>query len=304
MYIVCPHCTTSYAIEASTLGEAGRTVRCARCKEVWLARLQDAAQVPAPVPAQVRAEAETEVRVAAMAAAPPQGGLDSDPGWGELGDDDDTPVVDSPSIASAMPEAAVEPPAPQAEPEWSAPAAEEDEAAPVRFARPRKASRVRRLLDPVAKLLRPAKAVLSLPIGCAAMAALVLALMIWRIDVVRLLPQTAGFYRLAGLDVNLRGLEIKDVKISTEAVDGKSVLVIEGAIFDVTRKPVDLPRLRFVVRDEHGTEIYAWNAVLEQSVLKPGEKAWFRSRLASPPAEARSIDVRFFSRRDIGAGAV
>ena len=63
-------------------------------------------------------------------------------------------------------------------------------------------------------------------------------------------------------------------------------------------------RLRFSVRDAQGAEIYAWNTVLEQSVLKPGERAAFRSRLASPPAEGRSIDVRFFTRRDIAGGSV
>jgi len=39
--------------------------------------------------------------------------------------------------------------------------------------------------------------------------------------------------------------------------------------------------------------------VLEQTVLKPGDRAWFKSRLASPPAEGRSIDIRFFNKRDI-----
>ena len=42
MHIICPHCTTSYAIDLATLGVAGRTVRCSRCKEVWLARPEDA----------------------------------------------------------------------------------------------------------------------------------------------------------------------------------------------------------------------------------------------------------------------
>jgi hypothetical protein len=143
---------------------------------------------------------------------------------------------------------------------------------------------------------------INLPILCAAMGALAAALMIWRVDVVRLLPQTASFYKLAGLEVNLRGLAFKDVKLASETVDGKPVLVIEGNIIGESRKAVELPRLRFSVRDDHGTEIYAWNAVLEQTVLKPGEKAWFRSRLASPPPEGRNIDVRFFSRRDIAAG--
>ena len=77
------------------------------------------------------------------------------------------------------------------------------------------------------------------------MGALVLALMIWRTDVVRLLPQTAAFYKMVGLEVNLRGLAFKDIKITTETVDGKPVLVIEGMIIGESRKPVELPRLRF-----------------------------------------------------------
>jgi hypothetical protein len=37
-------------------------------------------------------------------------------------------------------------------------------------------------------------------------------------------------------------------------------------------------------------------------VLKPGEKAWFKSRLASPPPEGRQIDVRFFIKHDLAGG--
>src|SRR5580692_3231116 len=55
MRIVCPHCTTSYAIDLATLGAAGRTVRCSRCKEVWLARKEDAVEAGAPVAAMAEA---------------------------------------------------------------------------------------------------------------------------------------------------------------------------------------------------------------------------------------------------------
>src|SRR3979490_2189337 len=109
---------------------------------------------------------------------------------------------------------------------------------------------------------------------------------------------------MVGLEVNLRGLMFKDVKITTESVEGKPVLAIEGVIVAEARKPVELPRLRFSVRDAQGAEIYAWNAVLEQPVLKPGEQAWFKSRLASPPPEGRNIDIRFFSKRDIATSNI
>ncbi|KIZ39095.1 MULTISPECIES: MJ0042-type zinc finger domain-containing protein [Rhodopseudomonas] len=297
MHIVCPHCTTSYAIDPSTLGDTGRTVRCSRCKQVWLARAEDAAQ--------------TGARVAAMTASAAPG-LDNDPGWGDLGDDNEAPEVDSPSISTEMPEARTEAwteaePStaftPAAEPEIPPQRRDEDFAETRSFARPRPPSRLARLLGPLDRLVKPVRSLVSAPIACAAMGALVVALLVWRADVVRLMPQTATFFKLVGFEVNLRHLAIKDVKISTETVENKPVLVIEGVIIGQGRKPASLPRLRFVVRDEHGTEIYAWNAVLEQAVLRPGEKAWFRSRLASPPAQARSIDIRFFSRRDMASGA-
>ena len=133
--------------------------------------------------------------------------------------------------------------------------------------------------------------------ACAAFGALAMALLIWRVDVVRMLPQTATFYRLVGFEVNLRSLAIKDVKISRETVESKPVLVIEGTIMGLGRKPADLPRLRFVVRDDRGTEIYAWNAVLEQTVLRPGEQAWFRSRLASHHRRPLLQPARYRHRR-------
>jgi hypothetical protein len=135
------------------------------------------------------------------------------------------------------------------------------------------------------------------------MGALAVALLVWRADMVRLMPQTAGFYKMVGLDVNLRGLLFRDVKVSTETVEGKRVLVIEGAVVGDARKSVDLPRLRFSVRDAQGAEIYAWSTVLDQTLLRPGERIQFKSRLASPPAEGRNIDIRFFNRRDIAGGS-
>lgn len=291
MHIICPHCTTSYAIDLATLGAAGRTVRCSRCKEVWLARPEDATELAAAVPA--------------MAGAGQQAGhADAAEEWEALAREDDSaeaPVVDSPSISADWPSTAAGEASPD-EADWTSTTRHDMHDADT--ARPQHQSWFRRLFTPPALIRAPGKPFVSPFTACAAMGALVLALMIWRVDVVRLLPQTAGFYKMVGLDVNLRGLMFKDVKITSETVDGKPVLVIEGVITGEARKPVELPRLRFSVRDAQGAEIYAWNAVLEQPVLKPGERAWFKSRLASPPPEGRNIDVRFFNKRDIAGGHV
>src|SRR5260370_16226990 len=88
MHIICPHCTTSYAIDPATLGTAGRTVRCSRCKEVWLARPEDAIEIAAPA--------------AAMAAGGHGGGAadGAAAGWGALppaeGEGDGDPLGVSP----------------------------------------------------------------------------------------------------------------------------------------------------------------------------------------------------------------
>ena len=284
MHIVCPHCTTSYAIDLATLGAAGRTVRCSRCKEVWLARPEEAVAEPAMAAANRQADANLAAEWGASASeyeAPEQ----------------DAPVVDSPSISGDWP---ADGEAEAGETDWPSIAANDaHEAEP-----PLRQSWIRKLFSPAAPSRAPGKTFGGLPVACAAMGALVLALVIWRVDVVRLLPQTAALYKMAGLEVNLRGLTFKDVKITTETVEGKPVLVIEGVITGEAKKPVELPRLRFSVRDAQGAEIYAWNAVLEQPLLRPGERAWFKSRLASPPPEGRNIDIRFFNKRDLAGGHI
>src|SRR4051812_34120074 len=39
MLIVCPDCGTSYKVEPNSLGQGGRSVRCARCRNVWFATI-------------------------------------------------------------------------------------------------------------------------------------------------------------------------------------------------------------------------------------------------------------------------
>jgi predicted Zn finger-like uncharacterized protein len=292
MHIVCPHCTTSYAVNPATLGEAGRTVRCARCKEVWLARPEDAIE-PAAQPAMADAGHGSRERDVAAE-------------WNEAaGDDTDenAPHVESPSIAGGW-QTDDEAASAEGKADWIALVRDADET-DAGEREPRGA-----WFGDLLKRKQPAerrgrfRSLGGLRTTCAAMGALVVALFVWRADVVRLLPQTASFYRLAGLDVNLRGVSFKDVKVSTETVEGKPVLVIEGVIVGEAKKTVDLPRLRFSVRDAQGAEIYAWNTVLDQTTLKPGDHAWFKSRLASPPAEGKSIDIRFFNKRDVAGGSV
>jgi predicted Zn finger-like uncharacterized protein len=288
MQIICPHCTTSYAVNPANFGE-GRKVRCARCQEVWMAQ-------PEPMPAMAGRDEDD-------AYMPPQ--HQNDQAWSE----DETPHVDSPSISGGWPHAQNAEADDDIHGHWD----ETDQSDHV--AEPTSATKrwIPSLNNASALFRLPLKSALSLKLpfalpainlnsACAAMGAMVLALLVWRSDVVRLMPQTAAFYKVIGMGVNLRGLSITDVKITVETVNNKPVLLIEGAIMDIARTPVEIPRLRFIVRDANGADLYAWNAVLEQPVLNPGDKALFKTRLAAPPPEGREIAVRFFHKQDIASG--
>ncbi len=293
MQITCPHCTTSYAVDPANFSAGGRMVRCARCQETWLARPEGMAMA-----GQTRDHAYAAGRDG-------EASWDRQPSGGDW-QDQNPPHIDSPPLSGDWGISehnkiggeldsndgwADEPLPGKTRGKWFG-----------RFGGSALSFKGAPSLRP--KLPSHLTKKVTLPRACAVMGVMVFALVVWRNEVVRLMPQTATFFKMAGLGVNLRGLSFEDVKITTETVNGSPVLVIEGALTDITRKPVELPRLRFIVRDAQGSDIYAWNSVLEQPVLNPGEKVWFKSRLASPPAEGREIVVRFFQRRDIVAGGV
>ena len=129
-----------------------------------------------------------------------------------------------------------------------------------------------------------------------------IAIVAGRHQIVRYLPQTASLFASIGLPVNLRNLEFDGIKISKETQDGVSILIIEGNIVNTVGAATDVPRLRFAARNASGQEVYTWSMQPARSILGPGERLPFVSRLAAPPAEATEILVRFFTKQDVANG--
>jgi predicted Zn finger-like uncharacterized protein len=307
MLIVCPTCATSYDVELAS--PSGRQVRCVRCRTIWHAapshadKLLAAAEAIGPEPHMAQAPAGAFAEESALqsadeqvadggswaapdelpAAAPAAAEMDT----GELGA---AVEVEAPSIApvdldDGQPPIEVEATA-EADPE----PLEDIETYAARhnkrgFRRPS-------LHWPLSNLQ---SAILALIIADAVLVG-------WRNDVVRILPQTASFYSMLGLSVNLRGLALDGVTTTTEQHEGVPILVVEGSVVNDTRKIVDVPRLKFVVRNSANEEVYSWTAVAPRATLPPGEAVSFRSRLASPPTDGRDVLVRFVTRHDIIAG--
>ncbi len=294
MLIICPSCTTAYQIDVSSLGANGRQVRCARCRTVWLATTESA--VPAPL--EVAAAGGDGFPKAASA----QGGTSDDASldeWSTAAEQDGAAGPGSaPSIADAPsvvpPQGAV--PADEALSDDGKTIAHVGEDIETLAARRARAS------QRTGRRFRFAFRRPGVPMIILIMLATLAALIAWRGAVVRLLPQTATLYAGVGLPVNLRGLTFENLKTVHEFQDGVTVLVVTGNIANATRNAVEVPRLRFALRNGMGQEIYAWTALPARSPLGPGETLAFRTRLASPPSDGRDVAVRFFTRRDLAAG--
>src|SRR6266567_1296391 len=280
MLIVCPSCTTAYRIELSTLGPAGRTVRCACCRATWFASVAELAFAALALPT---------VREVSQPPQPePDEGGEADQPRHEAGDIEAS-SGEAPSITIAN-----SPPLVPAPAQDGAPATASGPDIETVAARRTRQSGTKR---------RRSRRWPGLPTIILVLAGIIAALLNSRAAVVRFVPQTASLFSAVGLPVNLRGLSLDDIKTSIEAHEGVTVLMVEGTIANVTRQPLEVPRLRFAVRNAAGYEVYAWTALPAEPVLAPGDRVSFRSRLASPPADAQDIIVRFFNRRDVTAAA-
>jgi predicted Zn finger-like uncharacterized protein len=327
MQITCPNCSKSYRIADEAVGPNGRQVRCARCAHSWRLAPQavpaDEAAAKTDVAA-FRAELGGAEPIAAPSVVPdaqPPSSASEEPAAGPASvpaqQATDTPAPDEPV---AIPEPAPEPASQEAE--ESAPVALADIPIPVENApplvpapgdgaepaAPLQLENEREDIETVAARRARSAAKrrnrfrIPKQLAIAAMLVACTALIGFRKEVVRHVPQLASLYARIGLPVNLRGLDFTDVKIGSEIHDGVPVMVIDGAIVNRVPMPVDVPRLRFSLRSATGAELYAWTAQPGQPVLEPGQSLLFRSRLASPPAEAHDVQVRFFTRRDTIAG--
>lgn len=308
-------------MQPAALGRDGRSVRCARCRTVWHA-------VPEPEPVTATATPATAMpAVVAAAAAEPRAAKDAaadEFDW-SLGSEDggNGAKPDAPAAAKALKTAApvedlgqgaVDDIFAAADTKAIAPgevplvvptidadvapepqvAAEPENIETVAARRAPKAKKSRKRMFPWP---RP-----GLRAAIVAFAVILAGLIAGRAKVVQVAPQTASLYGAIGLPVNLRGLVFENVRTTGEVHEGVPVLIVEGSIANAVNRTVDVPRLRFAMRNRAGQEIYAWTSVTGRSILAPGETTAFRTRLASPPAEGRDVAVRFFTRRDFLAG--
>lgn len=287
MLIVCPTCATSYTIEPASLGPAGRSVRCSRCKESWFAGAP--AEAVSDFAADVIAEAEARDTSGSPdhMAASAADDFGHEPEQPAASISDEATFIAEPDLTH--PPLPPEDAPPLVPPMVEPPAADAGSHDIETFVARRTRMQVRRK-----QKRRSSKWTVIILV----LFGFNIALVVGRAQIVRYFPQTASLYELVGLGVNLRHLTFEGVKISREENDGVQVLAVEGTIVSQSNNPVEVPQLRFAVRNATGQEIYAWTSRPSRSILEPGQKLPFRSRLASPPADSSDVLVRFVNAND------
>jgi predicted Zn finger-like uncharacterized protein len=107
-------------------------------------------------------------------------------------------------------------------------------------------------------------------------------------------PQSAGVYSKLGMAVNAHGIDFVHVNYRRESEDGQMVLAVTGQIVNNGPRELPVPQsVRVTLSDAGKHELYHWNFTPGAITLRPGQSIPFLTRLSSPPASARHLEVRF-----------
>ena len=138
---------------------------------------------------------------------------------------------------------------------------------------------------------------LLLGMGWAGLAVLVIVVgwtaTVYRQQIVDNWPQSASFYSKLGLRTNASGLQIADYQYHEDVQGGQATLVVTGKLVNVSTRELSVPQIRVTLSDNDRRELYHWTFVPAVISLHPGQTTRFVTRLSSPPAAARHLNLRF-----------
>ncbi len=282
MIITCPDCATTYELPGGAIGEDGRLVQCEECGKIWtqMRELPESELVPDRPPA--GAEHEPGPAQMQFVASSPSATIvdEGAPETIETLEFEEIPA-DTPGTALVV----VPQPTFQAEPADTINV--QSEAA--RLARASASAKLayQRKRQNRMKAIR----------GWSALAASVVLLTAPAVAFPRhvtvMFPAAAQLYAKAGVHVNTRGLEFREISYKRVLDEGVVVLEIEGRVVNVSGIKHELAPLHVSLLNDDQQSLYSWTLQAEPGVVEPEGAATFKTRLATPPAEATNLRVRF-----------
>ncbi|WP_374575928.1 DUF3426 domain-containing protein [Phenylobacterium sp.] len=127
----------------------------------------------------------------------------------------------------------------------------------------------------------------------AALAVLIALAIVFRVDVVRLWPKTAGAYASVGLPVNSLGLTIEGVSAEPSLQEGHAALSVSGVIRNIEGRPIVTPPLRISLLDKAGKPVATKIARAADPRIPPGETRHFALVMLDPPRTASDLEIAF-----------
>ncbi|MEP0519018.1 MAG: zinc-ribbon domain-containing protein [Hyphomicrobiales bacterium] len=283
MKIACPNCSTKYSLKEQALGDSGRKMKCAKCEHVWLALPPQEAEPN--VPAQ---ETFTAAQVSDEDTVPDnwdEKQWDQDLAWEDA---EDAKKVSAAQNASSEAASHYET------------ADEAKEKRHLRHILNRAVAATKSATDSILRALLWLKGLnwkeqVAVVSGLLMPLVLVGGIYVSRDRLVSQFPDLASLYDAVGIHVNLQGLTFEDVRTVRRPENGVAVLVVEGAIRNITNETMQIPQLHFILSGRN-REVYSWQDNTASDQLPSGERIEFRTVLASPPDVADQLHVRFFNK--------
>jgi len=115
----------------------------------------------------------------------------------------------------------------------------------------------------------------------------------FRQDIVNKAPQTATLYKSLGVDVTLSGLDIEDPITRSALVDGRPVLVVNGAVRNITAQAQDVPMVQLSLHSKDGEPLVTWLVDVKKDRLGKDERITFISEYPDPPVDAVKLRYKF-----------
>ncbi len=119
------------------------------------------------------------------------------------------------------------------------------------------------------------------------------AAMVWRGEVVRAWPATAGVYADLGMPVNRVGLVIEAVRAEPTLQDGHAALAVFGTLRSVVDRQIEAPPLRIVLYNGEGRRVAARIATPPGLQIPAGGEKRFAVAILDPPLTAHNLEVSF-----------
>ena len=265
MIISCPSCSARYAVDESKIGPRGRTVKCGKCGHTWTqtapppeeTAAAPAREEPRPAPRASREDAVSDREIRDFRVS-----------------------LDAAVERDRMRESG-----------------EADEPATRRSRRRggRRASRGGSGVPAVRGRPSPWPARIAWLLLVAVLGGIVGGGVAFRERIVEAWPPSERLYQTVGLmppPIEER-LGVRNVKHSYGSGDEATVLTVQGEIVNISDSPSDVPDLRILFLNNGGEVLKRVAVAAPEKRMLPGESVTFRTRIPSPPTEAKHIDVGF-----------